>query len=144
MKSLKSFINEFKEFLLGSTFVDVAIGLLIAGAVKDVATSFTDSFVTPIILKLLSILGINADAGSATTVLGVDFYIGNFITALISFIIIMFVAFSILQAYAKMKEAFAKDAAEDEEEVEIALSNEEKILLEIRDLLKDQNSSDKE
>ncbi|WOO89640.1 MscL family protein [Mollicutes bacterium LVI A0078] len=142
MKSVKSFINEFKEFLLGSTFVDVAIGLLIAGAVKDVATSFTDSFVTPIILKLLSILGINADAGSATTVFGVDFYIGNFITALISFIIIMFVAFTILQAYAKMKEAFAKSNAEDEEEVEIALSNEEKILLEIRDLLKEQNSTD--
>ncbi len=142
MKKITSFINEFKEFLLGSTFVDVAIGLLIATAVKDVATTFTDSFVTPIIMQLLSLLGVNPDATAATTILGVDFYISAFITALVTFVIIMFVAFSILQAYAKMKEKFAKEASEDEEEVEIALSNEEKILLEIRDLLKE--TKDKE
>lgn len=136
MKKILAFINEFKEFLLGSTFIDVAIGLLIATAVKDVATTFTSSFVTPIIMQLLSLIGVNPDAKAATTILGVDFYISAFITALITFVIIMFVAFSILQAYAKMKDKFAKEATEEEEEVEIALSNEEKILLEIRDLLK--------
>lgn len=135
MKRIKNFIDEFKDFLLGSTFIDVAIGLLIAGAVKDVATSFTESFVTPIILQILSVLGINSDINSATTILGVDFYIGTFTTALITFIIIMFVAFTILQAYAKMKEKFAKEA--EDEEVELALSNEERILIEIRDLLKE-------
>lgn len=135
MKRIKNFIDEFKDFLLGSTFIDVAIGLLIAGAVKDVATSFTESFVTPIILQILSVLGINSDINSATTILGVDFYIGTFTTALITFIIIMFVAFTILQAYAKMKEKFAKEA--EDEEVELALSNEERILMEIRDLLKE-------
>lgn len=136
MKKILAFINEFKEFLLGSTFIDVAIGLLIATAVKDVATTFTSSFVTPIIMQLLSLIGVNPDAKAATTILGVDFYISAFITALITFVIIMFVAFSILQAYAKMKDKFAKEATAEEEEVEIALSNEEKILLEIRDLLK--------
>ncbi len=142
MKAIKSFINEFKDFLLGSTFIDVAIGLLIAGAVKDVATTFTDSFVTPIIMKLLSVLGMNADASAATTIFGIDFYIGKFITALITFVIIMFVAFTILQAYAKMKEKFMKEAAE--EEVEIITSNEERILTEIRDLLAAQNGSTEE
>lgn len=140
MKKLTAFINEFKDFLLGSTFIDVAIGLLIAGAVKDVATTFTSSFVTPIIMKLLSVLGMNADTNAATTIFGIDFYIGAFITALVTFVIIMFVAFSILQAYAKMKEKFMKDAAS--EEVEIAQSNEELILMEIRDLLKTQNTDD--
>lgn len=136
MKKIKNFVDEFKDFLLGSTFIDVAIGLLIAGAVKDVATSFTESFVTPIILQILSVLGINSDINSATTILGVDFYIGTFTTALITFIIVMFVAFTILQAYAKMKEKFASEA---DEEVEVALSNEERILIEIRDLLKETN-----
>lgn len=139
MKRIKSFIDEFKDFLLGSTFIDVAIGLLIAGAVKDVATSFTESFVTPIIMQILSVLGVNSEINSATTIFGVDFYLGTFITALITFVIIMFVAFSILQAYAKMKEKFAKEV--EEEEVEIALSNEERILIEIRDLLKETNGS---
>lgn len=137
LKQIKAFIEEFKEFLLGSSFIDVAIGLLIAGAVKDVATSFTSSFVTPIIMKILSILGMNADSSAATTILGVDFYIGQFITALITFIIIMVVAFSIIKAYAKMREKFLKESTEEEE---IILSNEEKLLSEIRDLLKESNS----
>lgn len=141
MKTIKSFIEEFKDFLLGSTFVDVAIGLLIAGAVKDVANTFTSSFVTPIIMQILSLLGVNADMEAATTIFGVDFYIGAFITALITFVIIMFVAFSILKGYAKMKERFIKEAAE-EEQVEVAQSNEELILMEIRDLLKDVNKTE--
>ncbi len=142
MKSIKQFVTNFKEFLLASTFVDVAIGLLIAGAVKDVATAFTDGFVTPIILRLLTALGVNADVNQATEIFGIQFYFGQFISALITFVIIMFVAFSILEAYAKMKERFTKE--KEDEEVEIALSNEEKILLEIRDLLKETNSSNEQ
>lgn len=137
MKSIKKFIEDFKEFLLGSTFIDVAIGLLIAGAVKDVATSFTDSFVQPIISRLLEVVGIEGKE-AAVTILGIDFQISSFISALVAFAIIMFVAFSILQAYAKAKEKFAKE--EEGEEVELAFSNEEKILMEIRDLLKETNS----
>lgn len=131
MKGIKTFISDFKQFLLGSTFIDVAIGLLIAGAVKDVATSFTSSFVTPIITYLLTFVGVNPDANEPTTILGVNFYIQPFITALISFIIIMFVAFAILRAYASFKERFAKD-----EEPE-ALSAETELLQEIRDILKE-------
>ncbi len=134
MKGIKNFINEFKAFLLGSTFVDVAIGLLIAGAVKDVATAFTSSFVTPLVMKLLSTLGVNTDPSAATTIFGIDFYIGDFITALITFVIIMFVAFSMLKAYAKMKEKFMKEETE-----EPVMSNEEILLTEIRDALKEAN-----
>ncbi len=127
---MKKFINDFKEFLLGSSFVDVAIGFLIAGAVKDLATSFTDSLITPIVMKLLSFIGVEATQ-EATTIFGIDFYIQPFITAIISFVILMFVAFSIIKAYAKMKERFIK-----EEEIEPEMTNEEKLLSEIRDLLK--------
>ncbi len=127
---MKKFIIEFKEFLLASTFIDVAIGFLIAGAVKDLATSFTDSLITPIVMKLLSLIGVES-TGKATTFLGIDFYIQPFITAIISFIILMFVAFTVIKIYAKMKDKFTK-----EEDVEIELTNEEKLLTEIRDLLK--------
>lgn len=136
MKRIIAFINDFKDFLLGSTFIDVAIGLLIAGAVKDVATSFTKSFVTPIIMKLLSLLGISANMDDPTTVLGIDFYIGSFITAFVAFIIVMFVAFLILQMYARTKDRFAKEANAEEDEKR---SNEERLLVEIRDLLKASN-----
>ncbi len=133
MKGIKKFIEDFKQFLLGSTFIDVAIGLLIAGAVKDVATTFTSSFVTPIINYLLSFVGVNPNANEATTIFGINFYIQPFITALVSFVIIMFVAFSILRAYASFKERF-KNEAETEETV--ITSQEAELLQEIRDLLK--------
>lgn len=134
MKKVKKFTNEFKEFLAKSTFLDVAIGLLIAGAVKDVATTFTSSFITPIIMKLLTLIGLNSDIDAAMTIFGIDFYIGAFVTALITFVIIMFVAFTVLQGYAKMKERFQRDI-EEEEEPE-TLTREEQLLTEIRDLLK--------
>ncbi len=134
MKTIRQFVNNFKEFLLASTFVDVAIGLLIAGAVKDVATAFTDGVITPIILKLLESLGVSADLNQATEIFGIQFYFGTFISALITFVIIMFVAFSVLEAYAKMKSKFMKEA--EEEQIEAVTSNEELLLTEIRDLLK--------
>ncbi len=133
MKGIKRFIEDFKQFLLGSTFIDVAIGLLIAGAVKDVATTFTSSFVTPIINYLLSFVGVNPNANEATTIFGISFYIQPFITALVSFVIIMFVAFSILRAYASFKERF--QSSDDAEETVIT-SQEAELLQEIRDLLK--------
>ncbi len=133
MKTIKNFANDFKEFLLGSTFIDVAIGLLIAGAVKDLATSFTEGFVTPIITKLLMVAGV--ETGTDTTMIfGVEFGIQSFITAIITFIIIMLVAFLILRAYATFKEKFRNS---DEGE-EIITSQEAELLIEIRDLLKDQ------
>lgn len=137
MKKIINFFNEFKEFLLASTFVDVAIGLLIAGAVKELATSFTSSFITPLIMKLFAIMGINSDSSSATTIFGIDFYITDFISALIGFIIILFIAFGILYGYAKVKERLSKD---DETTNEVELTNEEKLLTEIRDLLDKNNN----
>lgn len=141
MKKIMSFINDFKDFLLGSTFIDVAIGLLIAGAVKDLATSYTNSFITPIIMKCLSVLGVSDNMDEPTRIFGIDFYVGAFITAIIAFLIIMFVAFSILQVYARMKDKFVKEASNEEDEKR---SNEEKILLEIRDLLKEKSETNKE
>lgn len=134
MKMFNNFAQDFKEFLLGSTFIDVAIGLLIAGAVKDVATAFTEGFVTPIITKLLMISGVDTTADT-TVIFGVEFGIQSFITAVITFIIIMLVAFSILRAYATFKEKFRKSDAE-----EIVTSQEAELLIEIRDFLKAQNN----
>lgn len=134
MKNIKTFIGNFKEFLLASTFVDVAIGLLIAGAVKDVATAFTDGVITPIILRLLESLGVNSDLNQATEIFGINFYFGSFISALITFVIIMFVAFTVLEAYAKMKSKFMQQAIEEEA---AEPSKEELLLSEIRDLLKE-------
>ncbi|WOO87121.1 MscL family protein [Mollicutes bacterium LVI A0039] len=139
MKRIKKFIEDFKEFLAGSTFLDVAIGLLIAGAVKDVANTFTSSFVSPIITRILEVLGVNSKMTDATSIFGIEFYIGTFITALITFVIIMFVAFMILRGYARFKEKFDQDKNAEQQDT---LSTEQQLLTEIRDLLAAQKNQE--
>lgn len=128
---MKNLITEFKSFLTESSFIEVAIGLLTATAVKDLATQFTASFVTPLIGALLSLTGLNVNSKTPTKILGIDFFVYPFITALISFVIILFVAFIILKAYNKFKSG----------EEETVVASETELLSEIRDLLKEQNQN---
>ncbi|MFV0246716.1 MAG: MscL family protein [Mycoplasmatales bacterium] len=134
----KSFLKRFQEFLLASSFVDVAIGLLVAAALKDLVTSFTSSFVTPIVMRIFSLVGISSDTTAVTTIFGINFTIIAFITALISFVIILFVAFSILEAYTAFKKKIMKESPED-----IPVSKQELLLEEIRDLLKENSKPKK-
>ena len=41
-------ISEFKEFALKGNVVDMAIGVIVGAAFKDIVTSFTDSFINPL------------------------------------------------------------------------------------------------
>ena len=45
-------ISEFKEFALKGNVVDMAIGVIIGAAFKDIVTSFTDSFINPLIASV--------------------------------------------------------------------------------------------
>lgn len=46
---MKKFIKEFKEFALKGNVMDLAIGVIIGAAFKDIVTAFTDNFINPII-----------------------------------------------------------------------------------------------
>ena len=45
-------IQEFKEFALKGNVVDMAIGVIVGAAFKDIVTSFTDSFINPLIASV--------------------------------------------------------------------------------------------
>lgn len=126
MKRIKKFIEDFREFLEGTNFIDVAIGLLIATAVKDLATQFTSSFIEPIIGKLLNFLDL--DSNSKLKLFGMNFGVIEFIGALFTFIIILLIAFIMLRLYAEFKQN-----NDEEEETELEL------LKQIRDELKNKN-----
>ena len=49
MGFIKKFTTEFKEFALKGNVVDMAIGVIIGAAFKDIVTSFTDNFISPLI-----------------------------------------------------------------------------------------------
>ncbi|MDR1781590.1 MAG: MscL family protein, partial [Bacilli bacterium] len=58
---MKKLIKEFTDFMNQGNFLEIAVGLLIAASFKDLVTSFSDSFIMPIVAKLLgSLHGSNA------------------------------------------------------------------------------------
>lgn len=123
-----SFIKEFKEFAMKGNVMDLAIGVIIGGAFGKIITSLVDNILMPIIGILLQ--GVNFEAlvfrvGSA------EIKYGLFIGAILDFIIIALVLFLIIKAMNNMRKKEAAIPAAPP-----APSNEEKLLMEIRDALK--------
>lgn len=122
-------IKEFKEFAMKGNVVDLAVGVIIGGAFGKIISSFIDDVITPLLLKPA------LDAAHLTkleelTILGTVKY-GNFLSAVINFIIIAFVLFMIIKGMnaAKKKEEAAPAAPAEP-------SSTDKLLMEIRDSLK--------
>ena len=124
-----SMIQEFKEFAMKGSLIDMAVGIIIGAAVGKMVSTLVENILMPIIGVLLG--GVNFSDLSITVGDAAIGY-GAFIQAIIDFMIIAFVIFMILKAIAKMKESFEAEKAEEPEEdpADVAL------LSEIRDLLK--------
>ncbi|MEM8869711.1 MAG: large conductance mechanosensitive channel protein MscL [Pseudomonadota bacterium] len=138
-------LNEFKDFIARGNVMDMAVGIIIGAAFTAIVTSLVGDLIEPIIGLILggidfsnyfitldggeyATLGAAQEAGAAT------FNYGNFITALINFLIIAYVVFLLVKAVNRVKEATQGDDAEEEEE-EPAGPTQEELLEQIRDLL---------
>jgi large conductance mechanosensitive channel len=83
-------LGGFKKFLLRGNVVDLAVGIVIGGAFTNVVQAFVKDFVTP----LISLFGGNPDAsGLGVTLFGTRFQIGDFVNAVISFLIVAAVVY---------------------------------------------------
>lgn len=130
------FINEFKQFAVQGNLVDFAIGVVMGGAVASVTGSFVADIFTPPLGLLLgdvdfASLGIilrEATEGKPAIMISY----GKFIQTIINFVLVAFVMFLVVKAMNSMKkkEAEATPAAPPEPTAS------EKLLAEIRDLLK--------
>ena len=145
----KGFIQEFKEFAISGNMFDMAIGIIIGGVFKDLVKAFTDNIIMPIIsiftggvdfsqwkLQLPTIFE-KTDPETGEIVKNYLSF-GNFISAIISFLILMLVVFLLVKGVNKLRkaaEARKAKEAEPEPEPEPEPSAEEKLLTEIRDLL---------
>lgn len=125
------FISEFKQFAMRGNVVDLAIGVIIGGAFGKIVSSLIDDVITPLLLKPA------LDAANLTRLEDLMLFgsvkYGNFLAAVINFVLIAFVLFLIIKGMnsSKKKEQEAPPAPP-------APSNEEVLLTEIRDLLKSQ------
>lgn len=109
---MKKFLNEFKEFALKGNVVDLAVGVIIGAAFKDIVTSLTDNIINPII----NCFG-GAEVGGSFQIFKTGQYInyGAFITAVINFLIMAFVIFIFVKAIASMNDISKKLAHKKEE-----------------------------
>ena len=138
-----SLLEEFKAFAFKGNIVDMAIGVIIGGAFGKIVTSFVNDIVMPSVTAIIA-MGGGKDAGEGlkalafTTAEGVTIPYGNFIGGIIDFLIVAIVVFIVMKKFL----GFMQNMRKKEEEAPAAPpappepSAEEKLLTEIRDLLK--------
>ncbi len=112
MKKGKGFMAEFKQFILRGNVLDMAVGVIIGGAFTAIVTSLNQDILTP----LLGLIG-GTDFSHLQVVMGegetapVLMY-GNFITAVINFLITAFVIFLFIKFINALTNGFKKKKEE--------------------------------
>ena len=122
-------MSEFKDFIAKGNVMDLAVGVIIGAAFGKIVSSLVEDVITPALLtpalkaaQLENIEQLKTDGG---------ILYGKFIAATIGFIVIAFVIFLLVKGVNSMrKKEEAAPAAPP------APSNEEKLLMEIRDAIK--------
>ena len=141
---MKKFFEEFKKFAMRGNVIDLAVGVVIGGAFGKITTSIVNDVIMPVIGVLTGGLNFGdwkivlkqavLDAEGAVLNPEVAITFGNTISVILDFIIIAFAVFCLVKGinslHRKKEEAPAAPPAPPEP------SAEEKLLTEIRDLLK--------
>ena len=144
---MKKIIAEFKEFISRGNVMDMAIGVIIATAFGKITTSLVNDVLMPFISWLVGARDMSAlnllvrpevlnDAGEVVQE-SITIGFGTLLGTVIDLIFVALVVFVIVKA-ANMARARLEKQKEAEEEAAPEPSNEEKLLAEIRDLLKNQ------
>lgn len=133
-----SIAKEFKDFAMRGNVVDMAVGVIIGGAFGKIVTSLVGDIIMPILGALISGLDFKnlkvtlIQANGLLPEVTVNY--GLFIQTIVDFIIIAFAIFMAIRLMNKLKGPVVEEVAAAPEP-----SNEEKLLTEIRDLLKQKN-----
>lgn len=134
-KKIMGFIKEFKDFAMKGNVMDMAVGVIIGGAFGKIVSSLVDNVFMPVIgvitggvvLSMLSLKVAEAEVKY-----------GLFLQNVIDFIIIAFCIFLMVKAMNRL--TLRKKTEEAAPAAPPQPTNEEKLLAEIRDLLKDKKA----
>ena len=122
--------KDFKEFAFQGNVFDLAVAVVIGTAFGKIVSSLVDNIITPLIGVIsggIDFSGLHQPIGEANITYGM------FIQSVIDFLIVAFVIFLVIRLLAKFKKK------EAEEEIVEEVEAQEALLIEIRDLLKEQN-----
>ena len=105
----KGLIGEFKEFIARGNVIDLAVGVIIGGAFQKIVSSLVDDIIMP----LISLLTGGIDFSAWKVVLGegdnaAALTYGNFLGAVLNFLIMAIVIFCIVKAINKVSSAVKK------------------------------------
>ena len=145
---MKRMFEEFKKFIMRGNVLDMAVGVIVAGAFGKITTSLVNDIFMPFISWIFGTRDMTAlnvivrpeivnDAGEVTQA-AITLGFGTFVATIIDFILIAFVVFMVVKVMNTAKDKLAKkeEEAPAEEPAPPAPSAEEVLLTEIRDLLK--------
>lgn len=90
---MKKFLNEFKEFAMRGNVLDMAVGIIVGAAFTTIVTSLVDDILSPIIGLLVRV----NFSDLVVSIAGVDLKYGSFIMAVINFLIVAFVLFTLIK-----------------------------------------------
>lgn len=122
------FLKEFKAFAMRGNVMDMAVGVIIGGAFGKIVSSLVDDIFMPII----GVLTGGIDFSKVSIMVGdAEVKYGMFIQDVIDFLIIAICIFTMIKAMNSLSKK-----KEEEPTAPAEPSNEEKLLGEIRDLLK--------
>lgn len=139
---MSKFWQDFKAFAMKGNVVDMAIGVVIGSAFGKIVSSFVADIITPMLglvlgkIQVTDLKWIIVSATEDRAEVAVTY--GNFIQAVIDFLIIALSIFIVLRIGMNIKHKFEHKQEQKPKEPEI--SKELKVLTEIRDLLKENNN----
>ena len=133
---MKGFIQEFKEFAVKGNMIDMAVGIIIGAAFGKIVSSLVEDVVMPPLGMLIGGVDFTNLAitlkDAAEGAEAVTLRYGAFIQTVFDFVIVAFAIFMAIKMINRLKREEEEKPAE-----EPAPSNEEKLLGEIRDILKE-------
>ena len=145
---MKKMFKEFKDFIMRGNVLDMAVGVIVAGAFGKITTSLVNDVFMPFISYIFGARDMTAlnlvvrpeivnEAGEVVQA-GITIGFGTFVATIIDFILVALVVFLVVKAINTAKAKLEKpvEEAPAEEPAPPAPSAEEVLLTEIRDLLK--------
>jgi large conductance mechanosensitive channel len=127
---MKKFFEEFKTFISRGNVLDMAVGVIVGGAFGAITSSLVANVITPLLAWIfgtpntdalnITLRAADEAAGTEALVLG----LGTFIGAILNFLIVALVLFSVIKAFNKAREA--AEALKKKEEEEAAAEEEPK------------------
>lgn len=126
--------DEFKKFISRGNVVDMAVGVVMGTAFTKIINSLVTNIITPVISVITGKVNIADLSVTVSEALVIPY--GQFLQAVIDFLLIAASVFLMVKVFNALKDKFSKTEVAPEAPSEPEPSKEELLLTEIRDLLK--------